>query len=71
MPYTLIPAAVKAEVSRLSCLFFNYGALNTYGLDSQQLSHDAEVNAAYLKDPLVKQSGSLKSIHDMLTWVRG
>ncbi|KIM40362.1 hypothetical protein M413DRAFT_73462 [Hebeloma cylindrosporum] len=46
MPYTLIPAAVKAE----------------------QLSRDPEVNTAYLKDPLVKQSGSLKGIHDMLTW---
>ncbi|KAF8963601.1 Alpha/Beta hydrolase protein [Flammula alnicola] len=34
---------------------------------SEQLSHDPEVNSAYLKDPLVKQSGSLKGLHDMLS----
>jgi hypothetical protein len=67
MPYTLIPAAVKAEASHPSSLPCNYGILRNL---VQQLSHDAEVNAAYLKDPLVKQSGSLKGIHDMLTWVR-
>jgi acylglycerol lipase len=33
----------------------------------QDLSHDATVNSAYLKDPLVKQSGSLRGINDMLT----
>ncbi|KAF6763006.1 Alpha/Beta hydrolase protein [Ephemerocybe angulata] len=44
-PYTLIPAAVKAE----------------------ELSHDKEFNDAYLKDPLIKQSGTLKGLSDMLS----
>jgi hypothetical protein len=35
----------------------------------QDLCHDSEVNAAYLKDPLVKQQGSLKGISDMLSKV--
>jgi acylglycerol lipase len=35
---------------------------------AEYISHDAEVNAAYLNDPLVKQAGSLKGLHDMLTW---
>ncbi|KDR75615.1 hypothetical protein GALMADRAFT_248137 [Galerina marginata CBS 339.88] len=35
------------------------------GVDT--LSHDPEVNSAYLKDPLVQQSGSLKGISDMLS----
>jgi len=34
---------------------------------AEQLSHDPEVGAQYLKDPLVKQSGSLKGINDMLS----
>ncbi|KAF9486087.1 alpha/beta-hydrolase [Pholiota conissans] len=34
---------------------------------AEQLSHDPAVNSAYLKDPLVKQSGSLRGINDMLT----
>ncbi|PPQ93829.1 hypothetical protein CVT25_013538 [Psilocybe cyanescens] len=37
------------------------------GVKAEQLSHDPEVNNAYLKDPLVKQSGSLKGVSDMLT----
>jgi acylglycerol lipase len=45
LPYTLIPAPVKAE----------------------DLSHDAESNSAYLADPLIKQSGSLKGLSDMLS----
>ncbi|KAH9485599.1 Putative monoglyceride lipase [Psilocybe cubensis] len=36
------------------------------GVKAEQLSHDPEVNGAYLKDPLVKQSGSLKGVSDML-----
>ncbi|EDR09087.1 uncharacterized protein LACBIDRAFT_294023 [Laccaria bicolor S238N-H82] len=34
---------------------------------AEELSHDADSNEAYLKDPLIKQSGSLKGIHDMLS----
>ncbi|KAF8161353.1 Alpha/Beta hydrolase protein [Crassisporium funariophilum] len=37
------------------------------GVKAEELSHDPEINEAYLKDPLVKQSGSLKGIHDMLS----
>jgi len=32
---------------------------------ADQLSHDAECNAAYLKDPLVKEKASIKCISDM------
>ncbi|KAF8070391.1 Alpha/Beta hydrolase protein [Lyophyllum atratum] len=31
------------------------------------LSHDAAVNEAYMKDPLVKHFGSLRGLHDMLS----
>ncbi|KAG5645409.1 hypothetical protein DXG03_006233 [Asterophora parasitica] len=31
------------------------------------LSHDAAVNDAYMKDPLVKHFGSLRGLHDMLS----
>ncbi|KAF9501318.1 lysophospholipase [Pleurotus eryngii] len=34
---------------------------------AEHLSHDDESNTSYLKDPLIKPSGSLKGIHDMLT----
>ncbi|CAA7258986.1 unnamed protein product [Cyclocybe aegerita] len=36
-------------------------------VNPQDLSHDKEVGAAYLKDPLVREQGSLKGIHDMLS----
>ncbi|KAI6015590.1 alpha beta-hydrolase [Pisolithus marmoratus] len=35
-------------------------------VNAKDLSHDQAVNEAYLKDPLVKQVGSLKGISDML-----
>ncbi|KAF8911546.1 Alpha/Beta hydrolase protein [Gymnopilus junonius] len=34
---------------------------------AKHLSHDAEFNNAYLKDPLIKQQGSLKNVSDMLS----
>ncbi|KAF9460731.1 Alpha/Beta hydrolase protein [Collybia nuda] len=34
---------------------------------AHDLSRDPASNEAYLKDPLVKQSGSLRGLHDMLT----
>jgi len=37
------------------------------GVKAEDLSHDAEFNNAYLKDPLIKQRGSLKNIGDMLS----
>ncbi|PPQ98353.1 hypothetical protein CVT26_013609 [Gymnopilus dilepis] len=37
------------------------------GVKAEDLSHDAEFNNAYLKDPLIKQQGSLKNIGDMLS----
>ncbi|KAF8886024.1 Alpha/Beta hydrolase protein [Infundibulicybe gibba] len=42
-------------------------ALIPAGVVPADLSHDAKVGDAYMKDPLVKQSGSLRGIHDMLT----
>ncbi|KAI5118209.1 hypothetical protein M0805_004699 [Coniferiporia weirii] len=33
---------------------------------AEDLSHDKEVNSAYLKDPLIKQKGTLRGISDML-----
>lgn len=35
----------------------------------QHLSKDGESNQSYLKDPLIKQKGSLKGISDMLNRV--
>jgi acylglycerol lipase len=34
--------------------------------NSEDLSHDPEVNEAYAKDPLIKQIGSLRGVSDML-----
>jgi hypothetical protein len=36
---------------------------------SQDISHDEAVGVAYLKDPMVKQVGSLRGISDMLDGV--
>ena len=67
MPYTLIPAPVNAEVRSLLALlpplYFNVG------IEFKYLSHDAEFNSAYLADPLIKPSGSLKGLSDMLSHV--
>lgn len=60
----LIPADVKAEVRLRYMLIKSFSCLFS---PIQDLSHDAAVNSAYLKDPLVKQSGSLRGISDMLT----
>ncbi|KJA28801.1 hypothetical protein HYPSUDRAFT_61643 [Hypholoma sublateritium FD-334 SS-4] len=61
---TPAPKALKWVGGKLSVIMPNM--LIPAEVKAEQLSHDAEVNAAYLKDPLVKQSGSLKGINDML-----
>lgn len=62
-PNTLVPAEVKAEVK----LIVNDIITLDSNRPSQELSHDEERNAAYMKDPLIKMSGSLRGINDMLT----
>ena len=42
------------------------GCLLTLIVALQHLSHDEAVNNAYMKDPLVKQMGTLKGVGDML-----
>ncbi|KAI6145529.1 alpha beta-hydrolase [Pisolithus tinctorius] len=53
---------IGGKASRISPSFTIPAAVN----HKQDISHDDAVNEAYLKDPLVKQMGSLKGISDML-----
>ncbi|KAH6914033.1 Alpha/Beta hydrolase protein [Coprinopsis sp. MPI-PUGE-AT-0042] len=59
------PAVAKWVGGKVSALTPNL--LIPAPVNESDLSHDPAVGAAYVKDPLVKMSGSLKGVSDMLT----
>ena len=69
-PNMSVPAPVNPAVRIAYRDRFGNQKLKLYNSKcSQDLSHDSKLNDAYVKDPLIKPTGTLRGLHDMLSQV--